>query len=260
MTREGSPPRNLEREARENLERLRENPYPGRGIVIGEGPTGDIVHVNFLMGRGYSSRNRVFVREADSVRTDLFDKTNPGDTSNRLYTAMRRHRDIHILSNGDQTDTIADFLVTDPVEGFRRALETRTYEPDDPNTPRISGRSRTYRIGDEQGVVTRVASELSIIRKGDGDGGNPERGFFPLKSVPGIGYIIHTYETDGEPLPSFKGNPYPVPLGATIDETANMFWEALNEDNKVAIVVKQIHVRSGEVDYRIINKLAPSSA
>lgn len=259
MVGEGSPPRNLEREARENLERLRENPYPGRGIILGHSGQGDIVQVYWLMGRSPNSRNRVLAQEGNIVKTDLFDRTNAGDTSLIIYNAMIVEKNVHIVSNGDQTDTIASFIGKNPLEGFEEALHTRTFEPDDPNfTPRISGASYVFRTSDAIGVVSQALNELSIIRRSQN--GNPIRSFFRPKKILGIGHCIQTYKGDGNPLPAFDGEPYPIPFSETIDEIADTYWGALDIDNKVSLAVKTIHTRTGEVDYRIRNKLPVSSA
>lgn len=202
MAGETAPRRNLDQEARENLERLRNNPYPGRGIILGHNELGDITQVYWVMGRSTNSRNRVLIQEDDIVRTDLFDKSGVGDTSLIIYNAMRIIDNGHIVSNGDQTDTIAEFVRTIALDGFDQAILTRTYEPDEPNfTPRISGISWLFRTTNQAGGVTSALNKLSIIRRGRN--GKPFREFFKTPNVLGIGYCMHTYSGDGNPLPSF---------------------------------------------------------
>lgn len=258
MTGETAPRRNLDQEARENLERLRNNPYPGRGIVIGESGTGDITQVYWIMGRSQTSRNRILVQEGNIVRTDLFDKTSDADTSLIIYNAMNIVKNVHVVSNGDQTDSIVESLKSDAHIDLEHALSNRTYEPDAPNfTPRISGASWLSRTADGMGVVTKASSKLSIIRKGVNV--DSIRDTTTISGYRGIGYCIHTYKGDGNPLPSFTGAPYPVPIGETADQTADLFWNVLNDENKVALVVKTIHFRSGEISYAIRNKLSAAT-
>ncbi|KKR25303.1 MAG: hypothetical protein UT56_C0001G0034 [Candidatus Levybacteria bacterium GW2011_GWB1_39_7] len=226
--------------------------------MIGENAGGDIVHVYWIMGRSANSRNRILVQEGSNLRTNLFDKANAGDTSLIIYNAMRVENNVHIVSNGDQTDTIAEFVRDNPLEGFDQALLTRTYEPDDPNfTPRISGESWVFLTSDKKGLLTQGLDELSIIQRGRD--GNPVHRFFRLQRTPGIGHCIHTYSGAETPLPPFLGKPYPVPIGETIDQTADIFWSTLNDENKVAMVVKTIDAKTGEVNYAIRNKLFPSA-
>lgn len=230
--------------ASKNLDNLRVNPYPGRGIVLGHNKRGSIIQIYWMMGRSESSRNRIFVKKKNIIQTNLFNKNYSGDISLIIYNALNNVGDLHVVSNGDQTDTIIDYLKKDKVGGFGKALKTRTFEPDKPTfTPRISGVSN----------VKTNKNILSIIKRGKN--GKPVHKFWNLKDKPGIGDCIHTYKSDGSPLPSFEGKPYPVPIPDTIDEIADTYWEVLNDDNKVALVVKMIDKKTGKVDLRIKNKL-----
>lgn len=236
--------------ARYNLEALSENPYPGRGIVLGLNGRGDEAQQAYwVMGRSENSRNRILAIEDDVVRTEPHDPAKVEDPSLIIYNAMRSHGDVHIVSNGSQTDTFIGYL--EEGRAFEEALEELTYEPDAPNyTPRISGfvellKERQTRAG------------LSIIRK-VAVSGLPVRNYFEfdagfLGSTAGVGACVHTYRGDGDPLPSFKEPPYGLPMGETIDETAHTLWENLNPDNRVAIVVKGIHLATGDTLYKIIN-------
>lgn len=252
MTSEGTPRHNMQELARQNLERLRQNPYPGRGIILGHNQTGDGVQIYWIMGRSTNSRNRIFVKEGDTVRTDAWDKTKVVDPSLIIYNAMRRVHYAHVVSNGDQTDTIIEHSEKSWPPNLTAALVTRTYEPDEPNfTPRISGISLNMGPSEDPGI----RHKLSIIKREEG-GKRISKVFVPDYS-PGMGYCIHTYKGDGNPLPSFDGDPYPVPIPDSIDEIARTYWEALNKENRVALAVKTISKKTGEVDYKIINKLPP---
>lgn len=228
-----------------NLNNLKGNSYPGRGIILGHNKRGSIIQIYWIMGRSESSRNRIFVKEKNIIQTNLFNKNYSGDISLIIYNALNNIDELHIVSNGDQTDTIANYLKKDKMDAFEKALETRTFEPDDPNfTPRISGSSN----------IKTNKNILSIIKRGKN--GKPIRKIWKLKNKLGIGDCIHTYKSDGNPLPSFEGKPYPVPIPDEIDEIADTYWETLNGDNKVALVVKMIDKKTGKVDFRIKNKLA----
>jgi IMP cyclohydrolase len=234
----------------DNLKRLSENPYPGRGIVLGLNSRGDEAQqVYWVMGRSENSRNRVLVREGDVVSTAPYDASKVIDPSLIIYNAMRIAGNTHVVSNGDQTDTIVESLENG--QHLWEALQTRTYEPDAPNyTPRISGLIK-------KSPASRYPHyDLSIIRRSEVTG-EPQRiysgGSYDIQNEKGAGHCIHTYKGDGEPLPSFTEPPYKVPLGETTDETAETYWKNLNKDNRVALVVKGIRLATGEVNYRIIN-------
>lgn len=247
------------RTMQDNLVRLGENPYPGRGIIIGPNSSGDsAMEVYWVMGRSEGSRARVLVNEQDSkskdggrvIRTEPYDLPEGTDTSLIIYNAMRRIGNTHVVSNGDQTDTIVEHLRDG--KSFRDALETREYEPDAPNyTPRVSGYTTVGSVAPGLGVKYG----LSTIRRGTHTG-IPLRWYFEdsmREGDQGVGNCLHTYTGDGNPLPSFDGTPYSVPLGETVDEVAETYWKTLNADNRVALVVKGIRIASGEETYRIIN-------
>lgn len=237
----------LQDQARRRLDELQANPYPGRGIVLGQSPDGrQLVQVYWIMGRSENSRNRIFVRDGDTVRTAPFDASKVKDPSLIIYRCACAVKRAHIVTNGDQTDTIAEALVAGRT--FEQALCTRTFEPDAPNyTPRISG---------IMALDDRVhAYQLAILKA---EAGNPEharRQFFNyVQPIPGIGHCLTTYRGDGDPLPSFEGEPQPLPLGHDIDLTLDLFWEALNRDNRVALMVKTIDIETRQTDLRIVNR------
>lgn len=242
--------------AQDNLEELAENPYPGRGIVLGLSAGGDMaLQTYWVMGRSENSRNRILVEEADVVRTDAFDPSKVTDPSLIIYNAMRVVRDTyaaHIVSNGDQTDTIAEGF--EHGKAFATSLESREYEPDAPNyTPRISGLIVPYH---EQSRGDLAEYGISVIRKKSADSDESEHSYYRgslSKAEKGLGRCVHTYLGDGSPLPAFDRDPFTVPMGEGVDDTAETFWSHLDEDNRVALVVKGIHLATGGTDYRIIN-------
>lgn len=233
-------------EAAANLERLSLNPYPGRGIVMGINSTGKLgVQVYWIMGRSENSRNRILAREGDVVKTVPFDESKVKDPSLIIYNAMKVVHGKHIVSNGNQTDTIVETI--QKWGSFEGALKTRSFEPDAPNfTPRISGILDAFFI---KFTLSRIAVDSNASSA-------PRHDFFNLDRSTGIGHCIHTYKGDGDPLPSFYENPYPVPLSGNIDDIARTYWEALNKQNRVALVAKTIRFSTGETDFRIINQLS----
>ncbi len=225
------------------LSRLKNATYPGRGIVIGQTPDGAaLVQIYWIMGRSASSRNRVFVREGDAVKIDAIDKSQAIDPLT-LYYPIKVWRDAHIVTNGDQTETIVQALQN--AGSFESALQTRTFEPDAPNfTPRISG---LVKSGDAH------AYRLAILKTVNGDARYCSRQFFNCETaIPGTGHCITTYMDDGNPLPSFEGEPFAVVLFDDIHQTADVFWNALNSDNRVSLLVKFIHPKTS--DLVIVNK------
>lgn len=232
----------LQKLAYTNLEALKNNVYPGRGIVIGQAPDGHMVQVYWIMGRSENSRNRIFVHEGDVVRTAAFDESKVEDPSLIIYNCARVLDRVHIVSNGDQTDTIFRGLLDGKT--FEEALISRTFEPDTPNyTPRISG---MVDLDD-----TNYAYRLSVIKP---FAGHPLRETFCVsKSVAGIGHMISTYSGDGNPLPAFEGEPRVMPVESDIDEIANTYWDSLNEQNRVALMVKFIEPEEGAAKVKIIN-------
>ena len=209
-------------------EELRGNTYPGRGIVLGRSEDGKkAVIAYFIMGRSENSRNRVFVEQ---------------DPSLIIYAPVRVLGKQTVVTNGDQTDTIYDFLKEG--KSFEEALRTRTFEPDAPNfTPRISG------------LVEGFDYKLSILKSNNNDSSSTRRYFFEYTDPKaGEGHFIHTYKCDGSPIPSYEGEPTPVVISGDIDAFTNEIWENLNADNKVSLFTRFIDVESGEVETRIINK------
>ena len=222
------------------------NSYPGRGIVIGQSADGkQAVIAYFIMGRSENSRNRVFVEEGAGIRTQAFDPAKLSDPSLVIYAPVRVLGEATIVTNGDQTDTIYDFLKEGKT--FEEALRTRTFEPDGPNyTPRISGI-----VERRQGSFTY---KLSILKSCDGDPDFAQRFFFEYAPKPGLGHFIHTYKQDGDPIPSYEGEPTPVLIEGDIDAFTASLWENLNQDNKVSLFVRTIDLTTGGTETRIVNK------
>ena len=231
----------------ELCELLRSNAYPGRGIALGRSADDKrAVMVYFIMGRSENSRNRIFEETADGIRTKAFDESKMTDPSLIIYHPVRvLEGGMTIVTNGDQTDTIRDGIAQGHC--YRHALNTRTFEPDGPNwTPRISG------------VVKPDGSyNLSILKSMDGDPDCCCRYFFEYDNpVPGVGHFIHTYQSDGDPLPSFQGEPRRVEISTLTEshELAEPLWDSLNADNKVSLYVRLIDLAGGGPDSCIINK------
>ena len=219
--------------------------YPGRGIVVGMTPDGtNIAQVYWIMGRSVNSRNRVFETDGSFMRTKAYDEAKLTDPSLVIYYPMKNTLDKHIVTNGDQTDTIFEHLHDG--SSFEAALNTRQYEPDPPNfTPRISG------ISD----MKTMSYKMSILKTVDNDETLSQKCFYSYKNyIKGIGHCITTYADNGKPLPSFAGEPYKVELFNDINETAERFWSYLDEDNRVSLAVKFIDCKSGKTSMVIINK------
>lgn len=226
---------------------LKENSYPGRGIAAGLSEDGKhAVAVYFIMGRSVNSRNRVFVRDGDGIRTEAFDVSKLSDPSLIIYAPVRVMGNCTIVTNGDQTDTVYGLMSEGKT--FEEALRTREFEPDAPNyTPRISAVINTG------GGSFDFA--MSILKSDDGDPRRCIRNTFSYDGAkPGEGRFIHTYTGDGDPLPSYAGEPAKVDMAGDIDTLADEIWDSLNEDNKVSLFVRYIDIETGEYDTRIINK------
>ena len=228
---------------------VNENAYPGRGIVLGLAPSGKKALIAyFIMGRSANSRNRVFdpVPEIGGIRTLAADPAKLEDPSLIIYNPVRTVANAHIVTTGDQTDTVYEFMARG--ERFEDALRTRTFEPDGPNwTPRISGLVEL-----EDG---KCSYRLSILKSADGNGESCRRYFFEYPvPVAGEGHFIHTYKCDGNPIPSFEGEPEKVALPEEAEELATRLWENLNGDNKVSLFVRAIDLATGETEDVIINK------
>ena len=226
---------------------LRENSYPGRGIIIGRSADGTkAVTAYFIMGRSVNSRNRVFVEDGEGIRTQAFDPSKLSDPSLIIYAPVRVLGNKTIVTNGDQTDTIYEGM--DRQLTFEQSLRSREFEPDAPNyTPRISGI-----IHVEGG---KYSYALSILKSSNGDPSACNRFTFAYENcVAGEGHFIHTYKCDGDPLPSFEGEPKPVAIPDDMEAFAKMLWTSLNEDNKVSLFVRYIDIASGKYESKIINK------
>lgn len=222
--------------------------YPGRGIIIGRSADGKkAVTAYFIMGRSVNSRNRIFVEDGEGIRTEAFDPSKLEDPSLIIYAPVRVLGNKTIVTNGDQTDTIYEGM--DKQMTFEQSLRGREFEPDAPNyTPRISG------ILHVEGSSFNYA--MSILKSNNGNPDSCNRYTFAYNHVPaGEGHFIHTYMGDGNPLPSFEGEPTWVRVDADdIDSWTNMIWENLNEDNKVSLFVRFIDIETGKYESRIVNK------
>ncbi len=222
--------------------------YPGRGIVIGRSSDGKkAVIAYFIMGRSENSRNRVFVETEDGIKTQAFDPSKLVDPSLIIYSPVRVLGNKTIVTNGDQTDTIYDLMNQQLT--FEQALRTREFEPDGPNyTPRISG---IIKCSDG-----KMNYAMSILKSADGNPDCCERYTYTYENpIAGLGRFIHTYMSDGNPLPSFEGEPTLVEIGSDdIDTFAQKIWNALNDDNKVSLFVRYIDIATNTAESRIINK------
>lgn len=233
------------------FQELRNNTYPGRGIVIGKSEDGEkAVTAYFIMGRSVNSRNRVFEAVGDGLRTRAFDPALMTDPSLVIYFPVRMFDGGMIVTNGDQTDTIHDMIAGDPdcapSSRFVQALLTRTFEPDPPlYTPRVSG------IID---LKDGGSYWMSILKSTNGDPDFAQRQFFAYSPKPGLGHFIHTYQCDGDPVPSFEGEPTPVKLSGDIDEFTANVWNSLDQDNKVSLFTRYIDLETEKMETRIVNK------
>ncbi|MBQ1446278.1 MAG: IMP cyclohydrolase [Solobacterium sp.] len=224
-------------------EKLSTNPYPGRGIILGMTPDGrHSAAAYFIMGRSVNSRNRIFAEEPDGIRTEAFDASKVSDPSLIIYHPVRRTGGRLIVTNGNQTDTIRDYI--EEGKGFSDALRTREFEPDGPNwTPRISG------------MIEKDGSyQLSILKSIDEEGSACARQTFEYPGTPGLGHFIHTYVTDGNPIPSFTGEPERVAVPDDMDAFTEMIWNCLNEDNKISLYVCWTDLTDGTFKETILNK------
>lgn len=234
-------------ETRNLAEELKNNEYPGRGIVIGRTADGKkAVTAYFIMGRSSNSRNRIFAEEGEGIRTQAFDPSKLEDPSLIIYAPVRVLGNKTIVTNGDQTDTIYEGM--DRQLTFEQSLRSREFEPDGPNyTPRISGIMHI-----ENGTYNYA---MSILKSDDGDPSSCQRFTFAYENPKaGEGRFIHTYMHDGNPLPSFSGEPKKVEIAGDIDEFTQMLWESLNEENKVSLFVRYIDIATGKYETRIVNK------
>ena len=226
---------------------LEKNEYPGRGIILGRSEDGTkAIAAYFIMGRSENSRNRVFVEDGEGIRTQAFDPAKLKDPSLIIYAPVRVLDNKTIVTNGDQTDTVYDGMKKGLT--FEQSLRCREFEPDSPNfTPRISGLMEI-----ENG---KYAISLSILKSDNGDDSGCNRYVFSYENPKaGIGRFIHTYVKDGNPLPSYEGEPTPVELKGNIDELTDSIWNSLNSENKVSLFVRYIEISTGKTETRIVNK------
>lgn len=223
------------------------NRYPGRGIVVGESCDGTkAVIAYFIMGRSENSRNRVFAEKNGAVFTEPYDVSKLEDPSLIIYAAVRSYGDHLVVTNGNQTDTIIDGLREG--KSFYESLRSRCFEPDAPNlTPRISAE---IEFDDRADFRYR----MSILKSEDPEGTACARYGYDYRPLPGMGHFIHTYECDGDPLPTFQGEPRRIGIPDDIDEFTSELWDALDEDNRISLYVRYTDLVSGECESRMINK------
>lgn len=228
-------------------ELIKDNSYVGRGIVIGKSADGGkACAAYFIMGRSANSRNRIFTLKDDVLYTEPFDASKVEDPSLIIYAALRRYENRLIVTNGDQTDTIFDALKNGR-KCLKGALKDREFEPDAPNyTPRISG-MLTFEDAD-------FSYEMSILKSADEKGSACNRYTFAFSPLPGLGHFLHTYVCDGNPIPTFQGEPERVFIPDSIDEFTDSLWNALDTDNKISLYVRYISLVDGSSEDRLINK------
>ena len=221
------------------------NEYPGRGVLLGTSPEGRAVLAYFIMGRSENSRNRIFTEEGSDVIIHPFDESKVEDPSLIIYAPIRVVGREVIVTNGDQTDTVRDHLLQGG--SFQTALATRCFEPDLPNfTPRISG---ILHLGQAD-----FTYELSILKSVDAEGSNCARHYFTYPAKQGLGHLIHTYEENGNPIPTFQGEPRRMAIPEDIDAFTETLWHSLNENNKISLYVRYLDPVTGEAESRMINK------
>ena len=227
-------------------ELIKGNSYVGRGIVIGKTADGKkACSAYFIMGRSANSRNRVFVERDDALFTEPFDVSKVEDPSLIIYAAIREYENKLIVTNGDQTDTIYNYIKEG--KSFKESLESREFEPDAPNfTPRISG-MLTFDAND-------FTYEMSILKSADAIGSACNRYTYSYNPLPGLGHFIHTYVCDGNPIPTFQGEPERVAIPDDIEEFTNSLWDALDADNKISLYVRYTDLESGDTESMLINK------
>ncbi len=227
-------------------ERLEGNAYPGRGIVVGKSADGTkACAAYFIMGRSANSRNRVFTVKNGEVFTEPFDASKVEDPSLIIYAAVRQYENNLIVTNGNQTDTIYEGLAAG--KSFSQALTAREFEPDAPNlTPRISG-MLTFDQGD-------FTYEMSILKSADAEGTGCNRFTYSYVPMNGVGHFLHTYVCDGNPIPTFQGEPERVAIPDDMESFAREIWESLDENNKISLYVRYVDLATGKVEEKLINK------
>lgn len=233
-------------ELRNIAQELQNNPYPGRGIVLGRSADGkSAVIAYFIMGRSENSRNRVFVEKDGEVFTEPFDASRVEDPSLIIYAAVRQLGSRLIVTNGNQTDTVYEGLQKGL--SFSEALESRCFEPDPPNfTPRISGM-----ITFGEGAFTY---QMSILKSADAEGTACNRFTYAYAPLPGLGHFLHTYVTDGSPIPTFQGEPERMYMDDSIDDFTDDLWNSLNAANRISLYVRYTDLKSGKTESRMVNK------
>lgn len=233
-------------EVKSMKERLEGNSYPGRGIVVGKSADGTkACAAYFIMGRSANSRNRVFTVKNGEVFTEPFDASKVEDPSLIIYAAVRQYENKLIVTNGNQTDTIYEGLVAG--KSFSQALTAREFEPDAPNlTPRISG-MLTFDQGD-------FTYEMSILKSANAEGTGCNRFTYSYVPMNGVGHFLHTYVCDGNPIPTFQGEPERVAIPNDVESFAREIWESLDENNKISLYVRYIDLATGNVEEKLINK------
>ena len=225
---------------------IKDNSYVGRGIILGKSEDAkSAVFAYFIMGRSENSRNRIFVENGSEVIIHPFDASKVEDPSLIIYSPVRKFENKLVVTNGDQTDTVLEFL--EKGKSFEEALETREFEPDCPNwTPRISGMF-TFADGD-------FTYKMNILKSADAEGTACNRFNYSYKALSGLGHFIHTYVCDGNPIPTFQGEPERVAIPNDLDEFTNDIWTNLNDANKISLYVRYINLETGEEENRMINK------
>ena len=227
-------------------ELLKDNPYPGRGIVIGKTPDGTkAVTAYFIMGRSENSRNRIFIEKNGEIFTEPYDASKVQDPSLIMYAAIRSFGNNLVVTNGNQTDTVIEGLRAG--KGFSEALESREFEPDAPNyTPRISG---MLTFGERD-----FTYQMSILKSADAEGSACNRFTFNYTPKNGLGHFIHTYVCDGSPIPTFQGEPERIEVCDDIAEMTERLWNALDEQNKISLYVRYTDLKTGDNEDRLVNK------
>lgn len=222
------------------------NSYPGRGVLLGKSADGKhAVTAYFIMGRSANSRNRIFVENGEEVIIHPFDASKVEDPSLIIYSPIRKVKNHLVVTNGDQTDTVVDGI--NAGLSFSEALKSREFEPDAPNfTPRISG-MLTFADGD-------VTYQMSILKSADAEGSACNRFTYDYAAIAGVGHLIHTYVCDGNPIPTFCGEPERVAIPDDIDAFTSDIWNALDENNRISLYVRYIDLKTGEIQNRMINQ------
>ena len=227
-------------------ELMKDNPYPGRGIIIGKTPDGTgAMTAYFIMGRSENSRNRIFVEKNGELFTEPYDAAKVQDPSLIIYAAIRSYENNLVVTNGNQTDTIVEGLKAG--KSFSEALTSREFEPDGPNfTPRISG-MLTFGNGD-------FTYQMSILKSADAEGSACNRFTYSYAPLNGLGHFIHTYVCDGNPIPTFQGEPERIAVSDDIDDMTDILWKNLHEQNKISLYVRYVDLKTGTAESRLVNK------